>query len=82
MKNIASVLLWVVVLALFPGPEKAFGLEIYRLGGEALPRPPETDDPDVNFVQLSWSEVAAAQGGEGRGEAGQGVGAGRTHRIP
>ena len=58
------MLLWVVVLALFSGPEKAFGLEIYRLGGEALPRPPETDDPDVNFVQLSWSEVAAAQGGE------------------
>jgi len=64
MRNIASVLLWVVVLLLFLGREQASGLVIYRLGGEELPPPPEADDPDVDFVQLSWSEVDAAQGGE------------------
>ena len=59
MKNIASVLLWVVVLALFSGPEKAFGLEIYRLGGEALPRPPETRRPDWGQAQkIKWSKLS------------------------
>ena len=61
---IAAVLLWVVVLILFPAAENASGLIIYRLGGETLPPPPEADSEGVDFVQLSWSEVDAAQGGE------------------
>ena len=64
MGEITSVFLWVSVLLLFPGRENASGLIIYRLGGEGLPPPSEIVNPDVDFVQLSWSEVEAAQGGE------------------
>ena len=42
----------------------ASGLIIYRLGGEALPPPPELGSEGVEFVQLRWTDVDPAQGGE------------------
>ncbi|MYC72755.1 MAG: hypothetical protein F4X17_18810 [Gemmatimonadetes bacterium] len=39
----------------------ASGLTVYRIGGESLP-PPELDTP-YEFVQISWSDIDAAQHG-------------------
>ena len=41
--------------------DPASGLTIYRIGGESLP-PPELDTP-YEFVQISWSDIDAAQHG-------------------
>ncbi len=60
----ATLLVWVGLLVFFPAPENAPALVIYRFGGEALPPPPEASLQDVDFVQLDWPEVDAAQGGE------------------
>jgi hypothetical protein len=50
---------WAVLWIGAVGP--ASGLTIYRIGGESLP-PPELDTP-YEFVQISWSDIDAAQHG-------------------
>ena len=44
-------------------PNLSWGLTIYRVGGYELPQPELADNPDVEFVQLSWEDFAA--GAEG-----------------
>ena len=50
---------WMILWIGAVGP--ASGLTIYRIGGESLP-PPELDTP-YEFVQISWSDIDAAQHG-------------------
>ena len=50
---------WAVLWIGAVGP--ASGLTIYRIGGESLP-PPELDT-SYEFVQISWSDIDAAQHG-------------------
>ena len=50
---------WAVLWVGVVGP--ASGLTIYRIGGESLP-PPELATP-YEFVQISWSDIDAAQHG-------------------
>ena len=50
---------WAVLWIGAVGP--ASGLTIYRIGGESLP-PPELDTP-YEFVQISWTDIDAAQHG-------------------
>ena len=50
---------WAILWSGAVGP--ALGLTIYRIGGESLP-PPALDAP-YEFVQISWSELDAAQHG-------------------
>jgi len=64
MRKYMAAFLWVVVLVLFLARENALGLVIYRWGGEALPPPSEAGSEGVDFVQLNWSALDAAQGGE------------------
>jgi hypothetical protein len=40
----------------------ASALEIFRIGGKDLPRPPEASDPTVEFHQLSWSDFQERDG--------------------
>ena len=40
-------------------PTLAWGLTMYRVGGYELPQPELAGHPDVEFVQLSWEDLAA-----------------------
>jgi len=40
-------------------PTLSWGLTIYRVGGYGRPQPELADEPDVEFVQLSWEDFAA-----------------------
>jgi hypothetical protein len=42
----------------------AAGLVIYRWGGESMPLPSEAERENVEFIQLSWSDLEVASGGE------------------
>ena len=44
--------------------DEAFGLVIYRFGGETLDPPPEIDSEEVEFIQLSWTDLDLSLGGE------------------
>ena len=50
---------WVGFLA-----DEASGLVIYRFGGETLDPPPEVDSEEVEFIQLSWTDLDPSLGGE------------------
>ena len=65
MRTHAPVSFWgAVVLSLGLMCGNASGLIIYRFGGESLDPPEEADNQDVEFIQLPWSALDAAQGGE------------------
>ena len=57
--SIWSLSLWASFAA-----RPASGLVIYRLGGEALGPPPEAGHEGVEFIQLSWTDLEPALGGE------------------
>ena len=44
--------------------DEASGLVIYRFGGEALDPPSEVDSEEVEFIQLSWTDLDPSLGGE------------------
>ena len=44
--------------------DEAAGLVIYRFGGETLDPPPEVDSEEVEFIQLSWTDLDLSLGGE------------------
>ena len=44
--------------------DEASGLVIYRFGGETLDPPPEADSEEVEFIQLSWTDLDLSLGGE------------------
>ena len=50
---------WVGFLA-----DEASGLVIFRFGGEAQEPPPEVDSGEVEFIQLSWTDLDPSLGGE------------------
>ena len=65
MRTHAPISFWgAVVLSLGLMCGNASGLIIYRFGGEFLPPPEEAGNQDVEFIQLPWSALDAAQGGE------------------
>ena len=54
--NFGSLAAASILLALLPG--SAFGLVIYRWGGETLSPPSQSGSEGVDFVQLAWTDVA------------------------
>ena len=44
--------------------DEAAGLVIFRFGGEALDPPPEAGRDEVEFIQLSWTDLDPSLGGE------------------
>ncbi len=44
--------------------DEAAGLVIFRFGGQALEPPPEAGRDEVEFIQLSWTDLDPSLGGE------------------
>ena len=62
--DISGFCWWIPILVLGLTGDEAHGLTIYRFGGEAHPLPSEAGQEGVEFVQLDWTDLDAAQGGE------------------
>ena len=64
MSDLFRLLTWALFLWIGFATGEASGLVIYRFGGEALAPPPEVDHEEVEFIQLSWTDIEADRGGE------------------
>ena len=57
-------LIWLFCFWVGFSADEARALVIYRFGGEALDPPPEVDSEEVEFIQLSWTDLDPSLGGE------------------
>ena len=60
---IGAALLWLA----WAGWSTAEALTIYRIGGESVPLPPEAQEGQAEFRQLSWEDVVPELGGGNEG---------------
>ena len=64
MSDLFRSLTWALFLWIGFATGEASGLVIYRFGGEALEPPLEVDHEEVEFIQLSWTDLDPSLGGE------------------
>ena len=64
MSDLFRSLTWALFLWIGFATGEASGLVIYRFGGEALEPPPEASGKEVEFIQLSWTDLDPSLGGE------------------
>lgn len=62
MKRTMPISLLIAALALAMLPGRSGALEIFRIGGENLPPPPEASDPSVTFTPVPWSDFLEKDG--------------------
>ena len=62
MKGKALILLIVAILVQVMLADRGDALDIYRIGGENLPPPPEAENPSVNFYRVPWSDFIEKDG--------------------
>ena len=56
MKKMMPISLHIAALALAMLAGQSSALEIFRIGGENFPPPPEASDPAVTFTPVPWSD--------------------------
>ena len=62
MKRTMPISLLIAALALAMPADRSGALEIFRIGGENLPPPPEASDPSVTFTPVPWSDFLEKDG--------------------
>ena len=62
MKRTMPISLLIAALALAMLAGRSGALEIFRIGGENLPPPPEASDPSVTFTPVPWSDFLEKDG--------------------
>ena len=62
MKRTMPISLLIAALALAMLSGRSGALEIFRIGGENLPPPPEASDPSVTFTPVPWSDFLEKDG--------------------
>lgn len=62
MKRKMPISLLIAALALAMLSSRSGALEIFRIGGENLPPPPEASDPSVTFTPVPWSDFLEKDG--------------------
>lgn len=62
MKRTMPISLLIAALALVMLAGRSGALEIFRIGGENLPPPPEASDPSVTFTPVPWSDFLEKDG--------------------
>ena len=62
MKRTMPISLLIAALALAMLSDRSGALEIFRIGGENLPPPPEASDPAVTFTPVPWSDFIEKDG--------------------
>ncbi len=62
MKRTMPISLLIAALALAMLSGRSGALEIFRIGGENLPPPPEASDPAVTFTPVPWSDFLEKDG--------------------
>ena len=62
MKRTMPIALLIAALALAMLAGRSGALEIFRIGGENLPPPPEASDPSVTFTPVPWSDFLEKDG--------------------
>ena len=62
MKRTMPISLLIAALALAMLSDRSGALEIFRIGGENLPPPPEASDPSVTFTPVPWSDFLEKDG--------------------
>ena len=62
MKKTMPISLLIAALALAMLAGRSGALEIFRIGGENLPPPPEASDPSVTFTPVPWSDFLEKDG--------------------
>ncbi|MCY3667103.1 MAG: hypothetical protein OXH81_15675, partial [Gemmatimonadetes bacterium] len=62
MKRTMPISLLIAALALAMLSDRSGALEIFRIGGENLPPPPEASDSSVTFTPVPWSDFLEKDG--------------------
>ena len=62
MKRTMPISLLIAALALAMLAGRSGALEIFRIGGENLPPPPEASEPSVTFTPVPWSDFLEKDG--------------------
>ena len=62
MKRMMPISLLIAALALAMLAGQSGALEIFRIGGENFPPPPEASDPAVTFTPVPWSDFLGKDG--------------------